>query len=172
MVVNRVEEPIRVRVGIVHADLGDVVAEGREKALELATYQKRLVDGKRLGSDRRARRRQRLATGRRLEQHAGGDARRLLARSITATERHILYLVRYKAIEQSRSRLRSSSFDAVSRDCSSCWIRYLVNWQRISAQRVEGWNWRRLKELRKQSLGSIIIVRRDCIIRVGGRIRR
>ena len=60
-------------------DLGDEVAEGREEALELPTDKEQLVDRKRLGGDSSPRRRQRLATSRRLEHRTRVDARRLLA---------------------------------------------------------------------------------------------
>ncbi len=46
MIVSRVEEAIRIRVGIIHADLGDEVAKSGEEALELATDKKQLVDSK------------------------------------------------------------------------------------------------------------------------------
>ncbi len=46
MIVTRVEEAIRIRVGIIHADLGDEVAKSGEEVLELATDQKQLVDSK------------------------------------------------------------------------------------------------------------------------------
>ncbi len=68
MIVTRVEEAIRIRVGIIRADLGDKVAKSGEEALEFATDKKQLVDSKRLAGDNRARRRQRLTTSRRLKQ--------------------------------------------------------------------------------------------------------
>ena len=37
MIVTRIEETIRIRVGIIHADLGDEVAESGEEALERTT---------------------------------------------------------------------------------------------------------------------------------------
>ncbi len=46
MIVTRVEEAIRIRVGIIHADLGDEVTKSGEEALELATDKKQLVDSK------------------------------------------------------------------------------------------------------------------------------
>jgi hypothetical protein len=50
-------EAIRIRVGIIHADLGDEVAKSGEEALELPTDKKQLVDSKRLGGDSLVRRR-------------------------------------------------------------------------------------------------------------------
>ncbi len=46
MIVTRVEEAIRIRVGIIHTDLDDEVAKSGEEALELATDEKELVDSK------------------------------------------------------------------------------------------------------------------------------
>jgi hypothetical protein len=57
MIVTRVEETIRIRVGIIRADLGDEVAKSGEEVLELATDKKQLVDSKQMGGDSRARRR-------------------------------------------------------------------------------------------------------------------
>ncbi len=77
IIVTRVEEAIRIRVGIIRADLGDEVAKSGEGALEFATDKKQRVDSKRLGGERR----QRLTTSLRFEHRSSVDARRLLARS-------------------------------------------------------------------------------------------
>ena len=46
MIVTRVLEAIRIRVGIIHTDLDDEVAKSGEEVLELATHKKQLVDSK------------------------------------------------------------------------------------------------------------------------------
>ncbi len=73
MIVTRIEEAIRIRVGIIHADLGDEVAKSGEEALELPNDKKQLVDNKRLGGDSMVRRRQRLTTSRRFDHRTSVD---------------------------------------------------------------------------------------------------
>jgi hypothetical protein len=51
----RIEELVRIRDGIILADLGDEVAESKEEALELPTDKEQVVDRKRLGGDSRPR---------------------------------------------------------------------------------------------------------------------
>ena len=79
MIISWIEELVRIRDRIILADLGDEVAESWEEALELPTDEEQLVDRKRLGGDSSPRRRQRLATSRRLEHRTRVDARRLFA---------------------------------------------------------------------------------------------
>ena len=55
MIINWIEELVRIRDGIILADLGDEVAESKEEALELPTDKEQLVDRKRLGGDSRPR---------------------------------------------------------------------------------------------------------------------
>ena len=50
-----IEELVRIRDGIILADLGDEVADSKEEALELPTDKEQLVDRKRLGGDSRPR---------------------------------------------------------------------------------------------------------------------
>ena len=79
VIISWIEELVRIRDRIILADLGDEVAESWEEALELPTDEEQLVDRKRLGGDSSPRRRQRLATSRRLEHRTRVDTRRLLA---------------------------------------------------------------------------------------------
>ena len=79
MIISWIEELVRIRDGIILADLGDDVAQSKEEALELPTDKEQLVDRKRLGGDSSPRRRQRLATSRRLEHRTRVETRRLLA---------------------------------------------------------------------------------------------
>ena len=53
VIINWIEELVRIRDGIILADLGDEVAESKEEALELPTDKEQLVDRKRLGGDSR-----------------------------------------------------------------------------------------------------------------------
>ena len=55
VIINWIEELVRIRDRIILADLGDEVAESWEEALELPTDEEQLVDRKRLGGDRRPR---------------------------------------------------------------------------------------------------------------------
>lgn len=74
MIVTRVEEAIRIRVGIIRAHLDDEVAESGEETLEITTDKNHLVDNKRLDVDSRARRRQRFATSLRFDHRSSGEA--------------------------------------------------------------------------------------------------
>jgi hypothetical protein len=53
VIISWIEELVRIRDGIILADLGDEVAESKEEALELPTDKEQLVDRKRLGGDSR-----------------------------------------------------------------------------------------------------------------------
>jgi hypothetical protein len=54
VIISCIEELVRIRDGIILADLDDEVAESKEEALELPTDKEQLVDRKRLGGDIRS----------------------------------------------------------------------------------------------------------------------
>ncbi len=53
VIISWIEDLVRIRDGIILADLGDEVAESKEEALDLPTDKEQLVDRKRLGGDSR-----------------------------------------------------------------------------------------------------------------------
>jgi hypothetical protein len=55
VIISWIEELVRIRDGIILADLGDEVAESKEEALELPTDKEQVVDRKRLGGNSRPR---------------------------------------------------------------------------------------------------------------------
>jgi hypothetical protein len=53
VIINWIEALVRIRDGIILADLGDEVAESKEEAIELPTDKEQFVDRKRLDGDNR-----------------------------------------------------------------------------------------------------------------------
>jgi hypothetical protein len=53
VIISWIEDLVRIRDGIILADLSDEVAESKEEAFEIPTDKEQLVDRKRLGGDSR-----------------------------------------------------------------------------------------------------------------------